>query len=92
MHPNIATASIRRAVALTSASTDITNSSIEEIHQPGSDSQAIAGWNGLGPFNIINNHLEGGSENIMFGGDTTRLVGAVPSDILIRGNHIITSR
>jgi hypothetical protein len=87
--PNIPTASIRRAIALNSASTDITNSYIEEIHQPGSDSQAIAGWNGPGPFNIINNRLEGASENIMFGGDTTRLVGAVPSNIVIRGNHII---
>ena len=87
--PNIPTASIRRAIALNSATTDIVNSYIEEIHQPGSDSQAIAGWNGPGPYNIINNRLEGASENIMFGGDTTRLVGAVPSDIVIRGNHII---
>jgi hypothetical protein len=88
---------IRRAIALNSASTDIVNSYIEEIHQPGSDSQAIGGWNGPGPFNIINNRLEGASENIMFGGDTARLKikpdgteeGVVPSDIVIRGNHII---
>src|SRR5947207_4839248 len=40
MHPNTRTAAIRRAIALNSASTDITNSYIEEIHQEGSDSQA----------------------------------------------------
>jgi hypothetical protein len=89
MRPNVNTAQIRRAIALNSAFTDITNSYIEEIHQQGSDSQAIAGWNGPGPFNIINNHLEAASENIMFGGDTTRLTGYVASDVVIRGNHLI---
>jgi hypothetical protein len=88
MHPNTRNAQIRRAIALNSASTDITNCYIEEIHQAGSDSQAIGGSNGPGPFNIINNHLEAASENILFGGDTTRLAGYVPSDIVIRNNHL----
>ena len=87
--PHTPTQSIRRAVALNSAFTDILNSTIEEIHEPGSDSQAIGGWNGTGPYNIINNRLEGASENIMFGGGTHRIPGHTPSDIVIRGNHII---
>ena len=89
MRPYEPTAHIRRAFALNSAYTDIINSTIEEIHEPGSDSQAIGGWNGLGPYNIINNRLEGASENIMFGGATNRMPGRVASDIVIRGNHII---
>ena len=89
MRPHSPELHIRRAIALNSAHTDILNSYIEEIHQPGSDSQAIAGWNGPGPFNIINNHLEGASENIMFGGDRTRLINCVPSDIVIRGNYLV---
>src|SRR5262249_41180417 len=36
MHPNTRNAQIRRAVALNSASTDITNCYIEEIHEAGS--------------------------------------------------------
>jgi hypothetical protein len=89
LRPNTPGAHIRRAIALHSANSDVTNSYIEEIHEPGSDSQAIAGWNGPGPYNIINNRLEGASENIMFGGSTTRIPGMVPSDIVIRGNHIV---
>ena len=89
MRPNTPTQSIRRAVALNSAYTDITNSTIEEIHEPGADSQAIGGWNGTGPYNIINNRLEGASENVMFGGGTHRIPGYTPSDIVVRGNHII---
>ena len=89
MRPVTPTASIRRAVALNSAFTDITNSWIEDIHQAGNDSQAIGGWNGTGPYNIINNHLEGASENVMFGGGTHRIPGYTPSDIVIRNNHIV---
>jgi hypothetical protein len=89
LRPNVASAHIRRAIALHSAHTDITNSYIAEIHQPGSDSQAIGGWNGPGPYNIINNRLEGASENIMFGGARAHIPNMVPSDIVIRGNHII---
>src|SRR3712207_5520063 len=88
MRPNTPSAHIRRAVALNSAYTDITNSYIQEIHQPGSDSQAIGGWNGTGPYNIINNQLESASENIMFGGGTFRIPNEMPSDIVIRGNYI----
>ncbi|MEA2711712.1 MAG: hypothetical protein QOF78_4313, partial [Phycisphaerales bacterium] len=89
MHPATPAQSIRRAIALNSAFTDITNSYIQDIHDAGSDSQAIGGWNGTGPYNIINNRLEGASENIMFGGGTHRIQGYTPSDIVIRGNHII---
>jgi hypothetical protein len=88
MRPNIPSANIRRAIGLHGSFVDITNSYIEEIHE-GSDSNAIAGWNGLGHFNIINNHLEGAGENILFGGATNRMPGTVISDVLIKGNHIV---
>ncbi len=88
MRPNTPAQSLRRAIALNSAFTDITNSYIQDIHDQGNDSQAIGGWNGTGPYNIINNHLEGASENIMFGGGTHRIPGYTPSDIVIRGNYV----
>jgi hypothetical protein len=89
LRPHAPDLHIRRAFSLNSGATDILNSYIEEIHQPGSDSQAIGGWNGTGPYNIINNRLEGASENIMFGGARGRIPNVVPSDIVIRGNHLI---
>ena len=48
----------KRGIALNSASTTIKNSYIGEIKARGQESQAIAGWNGPGPFTIENNTLE----------------------------------
>jgi hypothetical protein len=53
----------------------------------GDETQAIAGWNGPGPFHIVNNYLEAGAEMIMFGGGDPSIPGLVPSDIEIRKNH-----
>ncbi len=87
MRPNTPVQTIRRAIGLHTDYTDITNSYIEEIHE-GSDSNAIGAWNGVGHYNIINNHLEGAGENILVGGATNHLPESV-SDVVIRGNHVI---
>jgi hypothetical protein len=50
------------------------------------DTQAIGGWNGPGPFTIVNNYLEATGENIAFGGAFPTIPGVIPSDIEIRGN------
>ena len=39
---------------------------------------------GTGPYNIINNHLEGASENVMFGGADPDISNLVPADIEAR--------
>jgi len=52
------------------------------------DTQAIAGWNGPGPYLIENNQLEGSGENIMFGGADATIQYLTPSDITIRRNHV----
>jgi len=52
------------------------------------DSQAIAGGLGghdMGPYKIVNNFLEGGAENILFGGGGAS---KSPADIEIRRNHL----
>jgi hypothetical protein len=77
----------RRGVALNSSSTEIEGSHFADFKERGADSQAIAGWNGPGPFKIINNYLEAAGENVMFGGADPSVTGLVPSDIEIRGNH-----
>jgi hypothetical protein len=78
---------LRRALSLNSASTAVIDSWIADCHENGADSQAIAGWNGPGPYKIVNNHLEAAGENVMFGGGDPLVPGLVPSDIEIRGNH-----
>jgi len=77
-----------RGVLLNSASSAIIDSHVSEIHAAGNDSQSVLGYNGPGPFKIVNNFLEGAAENIMFGGADPKLSGLVPSDIEIRQNHL----
>ena len=81
------TQDVQRGIALNSAETSITNSYISEVHGKGYDTQAICGWNGPGPYKIINNYLEGAGENIMFGGADAKIRNLVPSDIEIRQNY-----
>ncbi|MBA3767686.1 MAG: hypothetical protein H0W99_12010, partial [Acidobacteria bacterium] len=77
-----------RGIALNSAETSIINSYISEFHSKGFDAQAIWGWNGPGPFKIINNYLEASGENLGFGGAVPGVVGLIPSDIEIRRNTL----
>lgn len=78
----------KRGIALNSARTDILNSYVSDIRAVGFDSQAVAGYNGRGPYRIINNYLEAAGENIMFGGADPAVQNLVPSNIEIRRNHI----
>jgi hypothetical protein len=82
------TTSLRRCVALNSANTAVIDSYLSECHEEGGDSQAVAGWNGPGPFKIVNNYLEGAAENILFGGGDPAIANLIPSDIEIRHNHV----
>ncbi|HEX5055632.1 MAG TPA: hypothetical protein VFX02_03955 [Gammaproteobacteria bacterium] len=77
----------RRGIALNSSHTAVIDSWLADFKTVGEDSQALAGWNGPGPFRIENNYLEGAGENVMFGGGTPSIPELVPSDIEIHGNH-----
>jgi hypothetical protein len=78
----------RRGILLNSASSAVIDSYVSEIHADGVDSQAILGYNGPGPFKIVNNYLEASTENLMFGGADPKIRDLVPSDIEIRRNHL----
>jgi hypothetical protein len=82
-----ATGSVRRGIAMNGARMAVVDSYLSDFHEVGADSQAISGWNGPGPFKIVNNHLEGAGENLMFGGADPSIPDLVPSDIEIRRNH-----
>lgn len=87
IHGDAATG-VKRCIALNSASTEISNSYIADCKAAGQDAQAVAGWNGPGPFSIVNNYLEGAGENVLFGGADPAIRDLVPADITIRGNLI----
>lgn len=87
VHGN-STGDISRGIAINSARTAIVDSYIAEIHGVGLDTQAICGWNGPGPFKIVNNYLEAAGENFMLGGSDPKIVDLIPSDIEFRQNHL----
>jgi hypothetical protein len=78
----------RRGIAMNSRSTAVIDSYVSDWKEIGADSQALAGWNGPGPFRIANNYLEAAGENVMFGGADPGIPGLIPSDIEVVGNHM----
>jgi len=83
-----ATKGQKRGIALNGGAADVLNSYIADIKAADAESQAIAGWNGTGPYRIVNNYIEGAGENVMFGGGVPSTTGLIPSDIEISGNDI----
>jgi PKD repeat protein len=78
----------KRGIALNAAHVTIRDSHIADCKGVGQDTQAIAGWNGPGPFTIENNYLEGAGENVMFGGADPAISGLVPDGITFRRNFV----
>ncbi len=77
----------RRCIGLNSNWTAVIDSTVSQCESDGFDTQAIAGWNGAGPYKIVNNFLEGSTETLGFGGADTAISGQNPADIEIRGNY-----
>ncbi|MBX7171208.1 MAG: hypothetical protein K1X72_09630 [Pyrinomonadaceae bacterium] len=76
----------RRAIALNSANTIIKNSYFEGFAFPEQETQAICGWNGTKNIQITNNYIEGGAENLMFGGADPVSAEMIPQDIEVSNN------
>lgn len=76
----------RRGIAMNGAHMAVVDSHLSEFKST-EDSQAIAGWEGTGPFLIHNSYLEAAGENVMFGGADPSITDRVPTDITITGNH-----
>lgn len=62
---------------------------VKDCFEHGRDSQAIGGWNGTEAITIDNNHLEGGAENIMFGGADAASPEMQPRNVTVTRNHIL---
>lgn len=78
----------KRGIQLDGANVTVTGCVVRNIFRVGQDSQAIAGWNGPGPYTIEYNILEAASENILFGGADPKVPGTIPSDIVIQSNTL----
>jgi len=78
----------KRGVGLNSASTTIRDCYIADIKGVGFDAQAIAGWNGPGPFVVVNNYLEASGENFMLGGASPKIANMIPGQLTFTGNHV----
>jgi hypothetical protein len=83
------TGNVRIGVDLNSARSAVIDSYISDIHEIGQDAVGILGFNGPGPFKIVNNYIESAAENVMFGGGgTPTIANLVPSDIEVRNNYM----
>ena len=80
---------VRRCILFNGAASSLVDSWVDDCHEKGADSQALASFSGMGPFLIRNNYLAGAGENIMFGGADPKFRTS-PSDITIVGNHVHT--
>jgi hypothetical protein len=78
----------RRGVALNSRDAAVVHSYFSDFKEVGADSQAIAGWNGTGPYLIADNYLEAAGENVLFGGADPAIPNLVPADIEVLRNHL----
>jgi hypothetical protein len=78
----------RRGVAMNSRDTAVVHSYLSDFKEVGADSQAIAGWNGAGPFTIADNYLEAAGENVLFGGADPAIADLVPADIEVLRNQM----
>jgi hypothetical protein len=79
---------VQHAIATNGVRNSVIDSWIDGIFWTMTDSQCIVGWNGQGPYKIVNNYLEAASENVMYGGADPLITGLSPSDIEIRRNHM----
>lgn len=79
----------KRGITLNSGATVIRNCWIEGFRSAVEDTQAIGGWNGPGPYTIVNNHLEAAGSGLMLGGAAARIPDLAPADVVIRGNHFV---
>jgi hypothetical protein len=81
----------RRGVAMNGTRIAVIDSYVSDFKEVGADTQALWVNNTCGPIKIVNNYLEGSTENVMIGGSVPQLTSeserCIPSDIEIRRNY-----
>lgn len=77
------TVGVKRGLALNSGQASILSCYFKDIKKSGQDSNAIAGWNGPGPFLIDNCYLEGAGNCVLFGGSDSASLALMPHDLTL---------
>lgn len=88
VHP-VATGTQQRCVRGDGKWIGVIDSWLGDCHAVGGDAQGFLVCNGEGPFLIQNSTLQGSHQSFMFGGCDPAVPNLVPSDIVIRGNHLM---
>ena len=78
----------KRGVALNGRAVTIRNCYISDIKAVGADAQAVAGWNGPGPFTVDNNYMEASGEVLLLGGADPAIPDLVSADVVVRHNQM----
>jgi hypothetical protein len=76
-----------RGVILNANWSAVHQSYVDGFIQNQSDSQGVASWYSDGPLRVTNNFIEGGHENVIFGGGANSRSGT-PNDVEVRFNHL----
>jgi hypothetical protein len=82
------TGSYRHGVQLNGIRMAVIESYVTKFNDTSSQSSGVSGYNGPGPFKIVNNFIDALGENVIFGGAIPRIAGLVPSDIEVRKNFV----
>lgn len=83
------TAGMVRGVWLGGVDMAVVDSWVSDFQDTNMESQAVVFQDGPGPFKIVNNELEAATENLMFLDPPPTSTPIIPSDVEIRGNHIM---
>jgi len=81
----------RRGIRANLASMTVTNSWFENFKNQNGESNAIGGWNSLGPFLFKNNHFEAVAITTLFGGAQPNISGLRANGLFFLGNHYYRS-
>jgi hypothetical protein len=77
----------RRGLAMNGRYVAVVDSYFADWKSTSHETQAIAAWNGPGPFKIVNNYVEAAGVNVLFGGADPTIPNLVAADIDVRRNH-----
>jgi len=77
----------KRGISMQSSDTTVVNSYLSDFKGIGQDTQAIASYNGPGPYLIENNYLEAATENLLIGGADPMIPNLVATNVTVRHNY-----
>lgn len=75
----------RRGISANGSQMTVTDSFIDDIGLPGTDTQAVCSWDMAGGLNLLNSYFAGAAESVMFGGGDSVSSDRMAHDITMIG-------